>query len=149
MRCAQFNGMAHRHCRQRTAREIFPPRSPRPASSQTVPYPDAVTIAWVVGELELRYSLALDAENHLIYIRDAKDPSSRSWSSPFPHSFSLNPAAVESSAVNRKLSTFSLSQHRGPRQTTFKEYPPSQVSGSLSVTRFLEAIQSGAAGGGK
>jgi arylsulfatase len=32
---------------------------------------------------------------------------------------------------------------------TFKEYPPSQVSGSLSVTRFLEAIQSGAAGGGK
>jgi arylsulfatase A-like enzyme len=33
--------------------------------------------------------------------------------------------------------------------TTFKEYPPSQVSGSLSVTRFLEAIQSGAAGGGK
>jgi hypothetical protein len=94
---------------------------PRPASSETVPYPDTVTIAWVVGELEakgkkvlirrdtassfsdlrqgaavligafnnewslrlthqLRYSLALDAENHLIYIRDAKNPSSRSWS---------------------------------------------------------------------
>jgi hypothetical protein len=33
--------------------------------------------------------------------------------------------------------------------STFKEYPPSQVSGSLSVTRFLEAIRSGAAGGGK
>jgi len=30
---------------------------------------------------------------------------------------------------------------------TFKEYPPSQASGSLSVTRFLEAIQSSAAGG--
>ncbi len=32
---------------------------------------------------------------------------------------------------------------------TFKEYPPSQVSGSNSVTRFLEAIQRGVAGGGK
>jgi len=32
---------------------------------------------------------------------------------------------------------------------TFKEYPPSQVSGSTSVTRFLEAIQNGAAGSGK
>lgn len=32
---------------------------------------------------------------------------------------------------------------------TFKEYPPSQASGSLNVTRFLEAIQAGAAGGGK
>jgi hypothetical protein len=29
---------------------------------------------------QLRYSLALDAEKHLIYIRDAKNPSSRSWS---------------------------------------------------------------------
>jgi hypothetical protein len=28
----------------------------------------------------LRYSLALDADKHLIYIRDAKNPSSRSWS---------------------------------------------------------------------
>jgi hypothetical protein len=86
-----------------------------------VPFPDTVTIAWVVGELEahgkkvlirrensssfsdlregavvligafnnewslrlthqLRYSLALDAEKHLIYIRDAKNPSSRGWS---------------------------------------------------------------------
>jgi len=32
---------------------------------------------------------------------------------------------------------------------TFEEFPPSQKSGSLSVTRFLEAIQSGNAGGGK
>jgi hypothetical protein len=29
---------------------------------------------------QLRYSLAMDAEKHLIYIRDAKNPSSRSWS---------------------------------------------------------------------
>jgi hypothetical protein len=86
-----------------------------------VPFPDTVTIAWVVGELEakgkkviirrensssfsdlregavvligafnnewslrlthqLRYSLALDADKHLIYIRDAQDPSARRWS---------------------------------------------------------------------
>ena len=32
---------------------------------------------------------------------------------------------------------------------TFKEYPPSQVSASNSVTRFLEAIERGAAGAGK
>jgi hypothetical protein len=90
-------------------------------SSQTVPFADAVTIARVVGVLEvkrkkvvirrgnsssfsdlregpavligafnnewslrltrqLRYSLALDADRHLIYIRDAKNPSSRNWS---------------------------------------------------------------------
>lgn len=29
---------------------------------------------------QLRFSLAMDAEKHLIYIRDAKNPSSRSWS---------------------------------------------------------------------
>jgi hypothetical protein len=29
---------------------------------------------------QLRYSLALDSDKHLIYIRDAKNPSSRSWS---------------------------------------------------------------------
>jgi hypothetical protein len=28
----------------------------------------------------LRYSLALDADRHLVYIRDAKNPSSRAWS---------------------------------------------------------------------
>jgi hypothetical protein len=94
---------------------------PRPDSSKTVPFPDTVTIARVVGELEangkkvlirrensssfsdlregavvligafnnewslrlthqLRYSLALDADKHLVYIKDAKNPSSRSWS---------------------------------------------------------------------
>jgi arylsulfatase A-like enzyme len=31
---------------------------------------------------------------------------------------------------------------------TFEEYPPSQKSGSFSVTRFLDAVQSGAAGAG-
>jgi hypothetical protein len=29
---------------------------------------------------QLRYSLAMDADRHLIYIRDAKNPASRSWS---------------------------------------------------------------------
>jgi hypothetical protein len=29
---------------------------------------------------QLRYSLAMDAEKHLIYIRDAKNPTSRTWS---------------------------------------------------------------------
>jgi hypothetical protein len=29
---------------------------------------------------QLRYSLAMDAEKHLIYIRDAKNPASRTWS---------------------------------------------------------------------
>jgi hypothetical protein len=29
---------------------------------------------------QLRYTLSLDAENHLIYIKDAKNPSSRAWS---------------------------------------------------------------------
>ena len=32
---------------------------------------------------------------------------------------------------------------------TFKEYLPSQKSGSISVSQFLDALQSGAAGGGK
>ncbi len=103
---------------------------PRPDSSETVPFPDTVTIARVVGQLEangkkvlirretsrsfsdlregavvligafnnewslrlthqLRYSLALDAGKHLIYIKDAKNPSSRAWSwatnQPRPH----------------------------------------------------------------
>jgi hypothetical protein len=94
---------------------------PRPDASETVPFPDTVTIARVVGQLEangktvlirrensrsfsdlregavvligafnnewslrlthrLRYSLAMDAEKHLVYIRDAKDPASRAWS---------------------------------------------------------------------
>ena len=91
------------------------------ATSTTVPFADAVTIARVVGTLEasgkkvnirresastfsdlregpvvligafnnewslrlthpLRYSLALDAEKHLIYIKDVQNPSSRNWS---------------------------------------------------------------------
>ena len=29
---------------------------------------------------QLRYSLAMDPDRHLIYIRDAKNPASRSWS---------------------------------------------------------------------
>jgi hypothetical protein len=33
--------------------------------------------------------------------------------------------------------------------TSFKEYPPSQKSGSFDVGQFLNALQSGAAGGGK
>src|SRR5664279_4206393 len=32
---------------------------------------------------------------------------------------------------------------------TFKEYPPSQKSGGLTVSQFLEAVQNGAAAGGK
>ncbi len=93
----------------------------QPASSATVPFADAVTIARVVGDLEshgkkvlirressssfsdlregpvvligafnnewslrlthqLRYTLALDAEKHLIYIKDVKNPLARTWS---------------------------------------------------------------------
>ena len=29
---------------------------------------------------ELRYSLALDVDRHLVYIKEAKDPSARRWS---------------------------------------------------------------------
>jgi hypothetical protein len=32
---------------------------------------------------------------------------------------------------------------------TFKEYPPSQASGSLTVSQFLEAVSKGASRGGK
>jgi hypothetical protein len=32
---------------------------------------------------------------------------------------------------------------------TFKEYPPSQVSGSFGVERALKMLEAGAAGGGK
>jgi hypothetical protein len=37
----------------------------------------------------------------------------------------------------------------GQSLQSFQEYPPSQVSVSNSVTRFLEAIQNRFAGGGK
>jgi hypothetical protein len=91
------------------------------ASSATVPFADAVTIASVVGVLEahgkkvlirresassfsdlregpvvligafnnewslrlthqLRYTLSLDSEKHLIYIKDIKNPTGRAWS---------------------------------------------------------------------
>jgi len=91
------------------------------ASSSNIPFADAVTMARVLGVLQvrgkdviirregqssfadlregsvvligafnnewslrltrqLRYSLALDAEKHLIYIKDAKNPSARTWS---------------------------------------------------------------------
>jgi len=32
---------------------------------------------------------------------------------------------------------------------TFKEYPPSQASGGLTVTQFLDAVSQGASGAGK
>jgi arylsulfatase len=32
---------------------------------------------------------------------------------------------------------------------TFKEYPPSQVGGSLSIEKALAAVERGASGGGK
>jgi arylsulfatase len=32
---------------------------------------------------------------------------------------------------------------------TFKEYPPSQVGGSLSIEKALAAVERGATGGGK
>jgi hypothetical protein len=32
---------------------------------------------------------------------------------------------------------------------TFKEFPPSQVGGSLSIEKALQMVQSGASGGGK
>jgi hypothetical protein len=32
---------------------------------------------------------------------------------------------------------------------TFKEYPPSQVSGSISIEKALQTIERGVSGGGK
>src|ERR1700678_3894284 len=43
-------------------------------------------------------------------------PAEPMSASPVPHSFSLNPAAVQSTAANRNLSLISLSQQRGPHQ---------------------------------
>jgi hypothetical protein len=116
--------------------------------SQTVPFADAVTIARVVGVLEvrkkrvlirkgnsssfsdfregavvligafnnewslrltrqLRYSLALDAERHLIYIRDAKNPSSRSWSwatnQPHDHVAGANSPTLQDFALISRI----------------------------------------------
>jgi hypothetical protein len=44
-------------------------------------------------------------------------PAEPMSASPVLHSFSLNLAAVQSTAVNRELSPFLLSQHRGPLQS--------------------------------
>ena len=101
--------------------EGSPTPVPSSDSSQTVPFADSVTLAYVTGALEsrnkrvvirrgnassfsdlregaavligafnnewslrltrsLRYSLALDADHHLIYIRDAMRPTFKSWS---------------------------------------------------------------------
>jgi hypothetical protein len=44
-------------------------------------------------------------------------PAEPMSASPVPHSFSLNPAAVQSTAANRNLSLISLSQRRGPHHS--------------------------------
>ena len=44
-------------------------------------------------------------------------PAEPTSASPAPHSFLLNPTAVQSSAANRNCPYFSLSQHRGPLWT--------------------------------
>ena len=36
-----------------------------------------------------------------------------------------------------------------PLLQTFKEYPPSQVGGSLSIEKALQMVERGASGGGK
>src|SRR5450755_845145 len=43
-------------------------------------------------------------------------PAEPMSASPVAHSFSPNPSAVQSTAANRNLSLFTLSQHRGPLQ---------------------------------
>ncbi|MEI9978617.1 MAG: hypothetical protein WDN23_06375 [Edaphobacter sp.] len=54
----------------------------------------------------LRYSLALDAEKHLIYIKDVKDPTSRSWSwrtdqSPIHHVGAYSPVLKDYALISR------------------------------------------------
>jgi len=54
----------------------------------------------------LRYSLGLDADKHLIYIRDAKNPSSRSWSwgtnqSPEPLTGANSPKIQDYALISR------------------------------------------------
>jgi hypothetical protein len=55
----------------------------------------------------LRYSLALDADNNLIYIKDAKNPSSRSWSwatnLPRNHQGSAGHAPVQDYALISRI----------------------------------------------
>jgi hypothetical protein len=121
---------------------------PRPDSSETVPFPDTVTIARVVGQLEangkqvlirretsrsfsdlregavvligafnnewslrltheLRYSLELDPEKHLIYIKDARNPSSRAWSwatnQPRPHAGGSHSSVLQDFALISRI----------------------------------------------
>jgi hypothetical protein len=122
------------------------PATPVPGSdsSETVPFADTVTIARVVGALEvrnkqvvirrgssssfsdlregavvligafnnewslrltrqLRYSLALDPNRNLIYIRDARNPSARNWS------WGTNPPRQPVTGANSpKLQDFAL-----------------------------------------
>jgi hypothetical protein len=47
-----------------------------------------------------------------------RSPTEPTSASPVLHSFSLNLAAVQSTAANRSLSLFLLSQQRGPLQGT-------------------------------
>jgi hypothetical protein len=46
-------------------------------------------------------------------------PAEPMSASPVIHSFSLTPPAVKSTAVNRNLSPFMLSQQRGPLHDTY------------------------------
>lgn len=55
---------------------------------------------------KLRYSLALDPDRHLIYIRDAKNPSSRNWSwgtnqSPQPVTGANSPSLQDYALISR------------------------------------------------
>ena len=55
----------------------------------------------------LRYSLALDAEKHLIYIKDVKNPSSRSWSwrtdQPTAHRVGANSPVLKDYALISRI----------------------------------------------
>jgi hypothetical protein len=55
----------------------------------------------------LRFSLALDADNHLIYIKDAKNPSSRTWSwgtnQPRNHPSGANSPKVQDFALISRI----------------------------------------------
>lgn len=60
----------------------------------------------------LRYSLALDPGQHLVYIRDAKSPSSRSWS------WSTNQPRDPASGINSpKLQDYALISRIQPSET--------------------------------
>ena len=60
---------------------------------------------------QLRYSLAMDPDHHVIYIRDAKNPSSRSWS------WGTNqPREPITGANSPRLEDFALSRGSGTRR---------------------------------